>query len=85
MAGIGYLTGMGKEKPASAAPASAPASAPTVAPTVAPPAPEPPRPSDRADTLLTILIFLVFLGACLLAYWLTQRQAVPGAPGAPIG
>lgn len=58
---------------------------PTPAPPPKPDTEGPDSSPDRSDTVLTVLIFVVFLALCVIAWWLAQRQAIPGAPGAPVG
>jgi len=38
-----------------------------------------------SDGWLSWLLLAIFLLICLLAWWLVHRQALPGAPYAPVG
>lgn len=38
-----------------------------------------------SDGWVSFTVFALFVLACVLVWWLAQRNAVPGAPGAPLG
>ncbi|MCK6472059.1 MAG: hypothetical protein L6R28_09965 [Planctomycetes bacterium] len=38
-----------------------------------------------SDGWVSFTVFALFVLACVLVWWLAQRNAIPGAPGAPLG
>ena len=38
-----------------------------------------------SDGWVTLMILAILLSACLSSWWLAKQEAVPGAPGAPVG